>query len=144
VIKVAAPTVTLDVQPDVPDSGTPGRLIPLKVKAIVGLLGLALFGFICYGIGTNHGTGSHVLTGRAYVSPSQGSVKVNGWAYGFAVSPNGMNWYDSRGGSHEGGIPPCMQQAPRYAWIRFGYVEADGLHEDSWRVVTWVQCIAQP
>ena len=114
------------------------RLIPLKVKVSLAAFGVALVGFIGYGIGTNHGTGPHVLTGQAYVTPYQASVTVHGWVYGFDITPNGMHWYDSTG-SHDGGIPPCLQQ-PGHRWIRFGYAEAKGLNE-SWRVVTWVQCI---
>ena len=137
-------TTKLNAEPDHPVADTDGPLISARVKTVVAVIGLALFGFICYGIGTNHGTGSHVLTGRAYVSPYQGFVKVNGWPYGFEVNPNGMDWYDSHGGFHEGGLPPCMQHAPRYTWIRFSYANAHGLQGDSWRVVTWVQCIARP
>jgi hypothetical protein len=125
----------------VPDP-TPERLVPLKAKVALAAFAVALFGFICYVIGTDQGTGSYVLTGRAYVGPDQASVTVGGRAYGFEISPNGMRWYDARGGgSHDGGIPPCLQH-PGYAWIRFGYAKANGLDgQSSWRVVTWVQCI---
>jgi hypothetical protein len=128
-------------EPAAPDAAGNARLIPLRVKAVLLVAGLALFGFICYGIGTNHGKASHVLIGRAFVTPFQGAVRVDGWAYGFEVNPNGMRWYDSSGGSHEGGVPPCMQHAPRTVWIRFGYATAQGLGGDAWRVVSWVQCI---
>lgn len=67
---------------------------------------------------------------------------MDGWVYGFAVSPNGMQWYDAQNDLNEGGIPPCMQHAPEYAWIRFGYSTARGLDGSSWRVVDWVQCVS--
>jgi len=121
--------------------GAFGRLIPFKVKVGMAGIVLALYGLICYGIGTNHGTGSHVLTGRAYVGVGQASITVGGWAYGFSISPDGMTWYDQSSGVHDGGIPPCLQH-PGYAWIRFGYANATGLDgQPSGRVVTWEQCI---
>jgi hypothetical protein len=117
------------------------RLIPLKAKIVFVSLVLAVFGFICYGIGTNQGAGAHVLTGRAFVGVDQASVKVDGWVYGLVISPDGMTWYDTNGGSHDGGIPPCLQH-PGYAWIRFGYANATGLDgQPSDRVVTWTQCV---
>lgn len=115
------------------------RLIPFKVMVGLAAFGVALVGFIGYGVGTNHDTGPHVLTGQAYVSPYQASVTVHGWVYGFDISPNGMHWYDAAG-SHDGGIPPCLQQ-PGNTWIRFGYADATGPDTESWQVVTWVQCI---
>jgi hypothetical protein len=117
--------------------------IPPPVRFVVLAAVLATFGLICYSIGSHRGAGRHVLTGRAFVSPYQGEVTVNGWAYGFDISQNGMHWYDARGRSHEGGIPPCMQHGSTYTWIRFGWSPARGQHE-SWRVVTWVQCIRRP
>ena len=137
-------TITRGEPASSPRPSDQDRLIPLRVKAVLAVLGMALVGFIGYGIGTNHGTGAHILVGRAYVSPVQGTVKVGDEAYGFQVSPNGMDWYDSRGGAHEGGIPPCLRHAPRMVWIRFGYASATGLDGDSWRVVTWVQCVHHP
>jgi hypothetical protein len=129
-------------EPAAQDQG--GRLISLRVKAVLIVAGLALLGFICFGIGTNHGKGSHVLVGRAHVSDSQGAVKAGDVWYGFNIDPNTMHWYDATGGFHEGGIPPCLQHAPQDAWIRFGYATAHGLHGDSWGVVTWLQCTHRP
>ena len=139
---VTQPGMTPGPQPGVPEASSSEPLIPWKVKAVMVALVVAVFGFICYGIGTNHGTGSHVLIGRAYVSPDQVGVKVNGWSYGFEMTGNSMDWYDTHGASHEGGIPPCLQHGPRWSWIRFGWSTATGLDNDSWRVVTWVQCIS--
>jgi hypothetical protein len=81
------------------------------------------------------------LTGRAYTSGDQVAVRVDGWAYGFDITPD-MEWYDARGGSHDGGSPPCLRHS-RYGhvWLRFGYSVAAGLHGDSWRPVDWVQCL---
>lgn len=54
----------------------------------------------------------------------------------------GLQWYGARGELHDGGVPPCLQGAPgHYAWIRFGYSVAHGLHGESWRPVDWVQCL---
>lgn len=64
-------------------SGGSGRLIPLKVKIVLLALVVAITGSVAYGIGTNHGTETHVATGRAYVSPSQVGVRTGGWSYGF-------------------------------------------------------------
>lgn len=83
------------------------RLIPRAVTFIVLATVLAAFGFVCYSVGSHRGAEPPVLTGRAYVSPDQGGVSVNGWTYGFGWSP------------------------------------AYGQHE-SWRVVTWIQCIQRP
>lgn len=117
------------------------RLVPLKAKVGLVSLAIATFGLICYGIGTNHAAGTHVLTGRAYVGGDQASVKVDGWVYGISISPNGMTWYDAAGGVHDGGVPPCLQH-PGYAWIRFGYASATGLDgQTSSRVVAWTQCV---
>lgn len=125
---------------DAPDP-TRERLLPLKVKVGLIAFAIALFGFLCYSVGTNHDSGPRVLTGRAYVSPNQLGVTVNGRAYGLEITQNGLDWYDASGGPHEGGIPPCLQH-PGYTWIRFGYAEASGLNDQSsWRVVTWVQCV---
>lgn len=120
-----------------------GRLIPLKVKVGLAAFGVALIGFIGYGIGTNHDTGAHVASGHAYVSPAgQVGVTVGGWVYGFEVTDNGMKWYDADG-LHDGGIPPCLQQAGD-PWLRFGWASAKGVNGDSWRVVTWVVHCAPP
>jgi hypothetical protein len=122
--------------------GSRDRLVPLKAKVVLAGVAIATVGLVSYGIGTNHGTGSHVLTGRAYVGVGQASVIVDGWAYGFTISPNGMSWYDANGASHDGGIPPCLQHPASSAWIRFGYVNSTGLDgQPSSRVVTWTQCI---
>jgi hypothetical protein len=134
-------TMTLASFGDDAPHPTPERLIPSKVKIGLIALALTLVGLLGYGIGANHGTGAQVLTGRAYASPYQAAVTVGGWTYGFEISPNGMRWYDAGGGSHEGGIPPCLQH-PGNPWIRFGIADATGLNDQSsWRAVTWVQCI---
>jgi hypothetical protein len=44
--------------------------------------------------------------------------------------------------AERGGTPPCMEHAPEYSWIRFGYSTAHGLDGSSWRVVDWVQCVS--
>ena len=123
-----------------------GRLIPLRVKVALIGLALAVAGFICYGIGTTHGTrtAAHTSVGRAYASPYQVGVRADGWSYGFELTRNGMFWYDSRHVLHEGGIPPCLQHGPRFSWIRFGWSSAVGLRGDQWRSVTWVQCVHRP
>jgi hypothetical protein len=120
------------------------RLVPLKVKAVLVVLAFGVVALISYGIGTNHGKGAHVETGRAYVTAYQAAVRVDGWVYGFEVGPNVMSWYDARGGLQNGGVPPCMRHTPTFAWIRFGWTNATGQSGESWRVVTWVQCIARP
>jgi hypothetical protein len=127
-----------------PPAGDTDRLIPLKTKAVLTVLAFGLVAFISYGIGTNHGTGAHVVTGRAYVVSTQAGVRADGWAYGFAVDDNFMSWYDARGQFHQGGVPPCMRHTPTFAWIRFGWVNAQGRDSLSWRDVTWVQCINRP
>ena len=121
------------------------RLLPLRVKVVLVTIVLALIGFISYGIGTDHGREAvaHVATGRAYVSPYQVGVRAGGWSYGFELTRGGMDWYDRRGMSHQGGIPPCLQHGPRFSPIRFGWSTAAGPHGDQWRVVTWVQCLAR-
>jgi hypothetical protein len=134
-------TVALSIETVENPRGSTARLVPLKAKIGLVTLALAVFGFVCYGIGTNQGTGSHTSTGHAIVGVDQASVQVGGWVYGFAISPNGMTWYDTKGGSHDGGIPPCLEH-PGNAWIRFGYASATGLDgQSSGRVVTWTQCI---
>ena len=131
------PTGTVDAS----DLPPPGRLIPLKLKVGLAAFGVALVGFIGYGIGTTHDTGAHVLSGRAYVSPSgQVAVTVDGWVYGFEATDSGVTWYDADG-SHDSGTPPCLQQ-PGDPWLRFGWASAQGVNGESWRVVTWVQCNA--
>ena len=117
------------------------RLVPLKVKAVLVLIVFGLVALISYGIGTNHGRGGHVLTGRAYVTAYQAGVRTDGWSYGFDVGPNIMTWYDARGTLHQGGMPRCMRHTPTSTWIRFGWTNALGQGGESWRVVTWVQCI---
>ncbi|HEY2297299.1 MAG TPA: hypothetical protein VGH43_06195 [Jatrophihabitans sp.] len=137
---VSQPDLTHGPEPGGPDPTDRDRLIPLKVKTVLLVVLIAVVGLICYGIGTNHGTGSHVATGRAYVSPYQVGVRTGGWSYGFEITQNGMFWYDAHGGFHEGGIPPCLRHGPRFSWIRFGWSTANGLG-NHWRMVTWVQCI---
>ena len=126
-----------------PNGGKPFVGMPAKVVAAV--IVLATVALIGYGIGTQHGKSrSHVLTGRAYLGDTVGSVRVDGWAYGFDITPNGMQWYDGRGDRHDGGIPPCLKDRPgHYAWIRFGYSIADGLYGEGWRSVDWVQCLTR-
>ena len=120
---------------------SPGWPIPPKVKVGLAASGLALIGFIGYGIGTTRDTGAHVASGHAYVSPAgQVGVTVGGWGYGFQVTDNGMKWYDAAG-MHDSGVPPCLQQSGD-PWLRFGWAKATGLSGESWRVVTWVQCVA--
>jgi hypothetical protein len=121
-----------------------GPLISTKVKAVLIMLTVALIAFVAYGSGTNRNSNGHVATGRAYHSSDQAAVKVDGWMYGFGISPNGMDWYDAHGQEHDGGVPPCLTSFG-YAWLRFGWSEARGLDGDtSTRVVTWVQCIDAP
>ena len=139
---VTQPDMAHGPGPGGPDPTGRDRLIPLKAKTVLLLVLIAVFGLICYGIGTNHGTGLHVGTGRAYVSPYQVGVRTGGWSYGFEITRNGMFWYDADDGFHEGGIPPCLQHAPRFSWIRFGWSTANGFDGDHWRMVTWVQCIS--
>jgi hypothetical protein len=126
-----------------PNGGEP--LVALPVKVIGAVIALATVALIGYGIGTQQGkAGPHVLTGRAYVGDTVGSIMVDGWAYGFDITPNGMQWYEAGGDSHDGGVPPCLQGRPgHYAWIRFGYSVAYGLHGESWRAVDWVQCLTR-
>lgn len=116
---------------------------PLWVKLAVATVLLALAGLVGYGIRAQEGTRGHVSTGRAYLGTNQGAVKVNGTEYGFAINPNTMIWYDANG-SHDGGIPPCLQQRPGFAWIRFGYSTVYGPDESSWHSVNWVQCVHRP
>ena len=138
--------VVVTAPPVSADPAGAGPLIALRVK--VGLIGclLALFGFICYGIGTAHGSRfpAHVAVGRAYVSPAQVGVRVGGWSYGFELSENGLTWYDSRGVRHDGGLPSCLRNGPRHTWIRFGWSTAIGPGGEQWRSVTWVQCTGHP
>lgn len=119
------------------------RLVSLKVKVVLAALGVALVGFISYGIGTNRGSeSSHVLTGQAYVTPVQASVTVHGRVYGFDITSRNLHWYDASG-AHDGGVPPCLQH-PGTTTIRFGYADTKGPDASSWRVVTWVQCVDHP
>lgn len=123
--------------------GGGSSLAGLPAKVVVGAIALTSAALIGYGVGTQHrNSGAHILTGRAYVGDGMAGMRVNGWSYGFDIDRNGMQWYDARSGTHEGGVPPCLQGPPgHYAWIRFGYSTAHGLHGESWRSVDWVQCL---
>lgn len=119
------------------------RLVRLPAKIAAVLVALAASALIGYGLG-RHTSSDHVLVGQAYHSSTQGTVIVGGWAYGFFIGPNVVDWYDAHGGSHSGGIPPCLQH-PGESWIRFGYSTAVGPEgQSSWRVVDWVQCWHHP
>lgn len=104
---------------------------------------LVLAGLVGYGLHARAAQ-PHVGVGRAYVGLDGGTVKVDGWNYGFAVDTS-MNWYDHQGSNYEGSIPPCMRNRPGFAWIRFGWSTAyDPTGHESYRAVTWVECVARP
>ena len=126
-----------------PNGGRP--LLGLPAKVVAGALALAIAALTGYGVGNQHGdSGSHILTGRAYVGDGEAGLRVDGRSFGFFFSQNSLQWYDAQGGVHEGGVPPCLQGPPgHYVWIRFGYSTGQGLHGGSWRSVDWVQCVAR-
>lgn len=122
----------------------PGRQQPARLRTTqvaLALMALLLAGLLGYRIGARQNSDTHILTGWAFTTGSQVAVRVNGWVYGFDITSD-MDWYDSRGGSHEGGTPPCLRRpGDRHVWLRFGYSVAVGLHGDGWRPVDWVQCL---
>lgn len=112
------------------------------VTVVVAAVVLVLVGWLGYQIGAHRNAGGHVLTGRAFTTGSQVQVRVDGWVYGFDITPN-MQWYDARGGSHDGLIPPCLRRpGDRHVWLRFAYSVAPALDGGVWgRPVAWVQCL---
>jgi hypothetical protein len=116
--------------------------VPRRTRIAIGLaavVGLVLAGLIGYAVRTN-GSGTGVLSGRAYVGSHQASIILDDRAYGFPVSDGSITWYDARGSLHDGGVAPCLRHAGTYAQLRFGTSVAHGRDGVSWREVTWVQC----
>ena len=135
-------TATLPAAASNPLPGQQRRTPRRTVEAVVALVMLVVVGLLGYEIGANRNSGGgRVLVGRAFTTGSQVAVRVDGWVYGFDITPN-MEWYDARGGFHEGFIPPCLRRpGDRRVWLRFGYSVASGLNGESWRPVDWVQCL---
>jgi hypothetical protein len=104
--------------------------------ALVAVLALLVAGVAAGNAWGRHQAGTRTLTGRAYSTPYQIGVTVDGWTYGIPVS---VPWYDATGAFHEDGRPGCLPASAQLLPVTFGAVTVthDGA---SWREVVWVSC----